>query len=510
MIPKITKGTRTRGLLEYLWGPGKSEEHTNPHLIAGYDSPGVLEPSRDASGRVLVADLAHRLDAPQRAAGQRGNPQYVWQCSLSLPPDDREVSEEEWRQIATRFVEEMGFTGDEGNAGCRWIAMHHGRSSGGNDHVHLVVTLATEDGAPVWPRRDFPRAQAVARNLEVDFNLDQRCRRDDTTKRPASTRAEVEAARRDGRVGGTDRDVTRRTVRAALAGATSEAEWIRRMGRAGLLVAARPDRQHPNRVAGYAVARRPTPAARPRWFGGSKLDGELSLREIRKRWSGQVALTPAEWKTIAREPAVQRQLDREERAEIWRRTATALETLSAQLGEVSPESPEWPQLARASADALAQVAAVAEPSARGPVSRAADSLARATAPTRRGEPSPAGTLATQLGRVSLALALAGRIGGQDDAASVALLVVQAARLALRIAELRAAQRDMHAAAAARAATRHLVPVVRAAGDIDYGGSSLFATVPRPTARPLSQTRNMPPATQRPGDSRARPDRDIER
>ena len=47
MIPKVTKGTRVRGLLEYLWGPGKSDGHTNPRIVAGYDDPGVLAPPVD-------------------------------------------------------------------------------------------------------------------------------------------------------------------------------------------------------------------------------------------------------------------------------------------------------------------------------------------------------------------------------------------------------------------------------------------------------------------------------
>jgi hypothetical protein len=46
MIPKVTYGQRVRGLLEYLWGPGKVEEHTDPHLVAGYDDLEALAPDR--------------------------------------------------------------------------------------------------------------------------------------------------------------------------------------------------------------------------------------------------------------------------------------------------------------------------------------------------------------------------------------------------------------------------------------------------------------------------------
>ena len=35
MIPNVTKGGRMGGLLSYLVGPGKRNEHTDPHLVAG-------------------------------------------------------------------------------------------------------------------------------------------------------------------------------------------------------------------------------------------------------------------------------------------------------------------------------------------------------------------------------------------------------------------------------------------------------------------------------------------
>ncbi|MGC4815806.1 relaxase/mobilization nuclease domain-containing protein, partial [Micromonospora sp. DT228] len=164
MIPKVTYGTRVRGLLEYLWGPGKAEEHINPHLVAGYDDASLLTPGRhDRDGeRWSLDELAARLDAPQIAAGERGVKQYVWQCSLSLPAQEGQLDDATWGRIAGRFVAEMGFTGSPDRAGCRWIAVRHGLSARGNDHVHLVVTLATEDGAPVWLRQDKRRSQQVA------------------------------------------------------------------------------------------------------------------------------------------------------------------------------------------------------------------------------------------------------------------------------------------------------------------------------------------------------------
>ena len=35
VIPNVTRGGNMRGLLLYLVGAGKREEHENPHLVAG-------------------------------------------------------------------------------------------------------------------------------------------------------------------------------------------------------------------------------------------------------------------------------------------------------------------------------------------------------------------------------------------------------------------------------------------------------------------------------------------
>jgi hypothetical protein len=64
VMPNITKGTRLRGLLEYLWGPGKAEEHTNPRIVAGYDDPDpdLLAPPRHGDRWDDAADLRRQLD----------------------------------------------------------------------------------------------------------------------------------------------------------------------------------------------------------------------------------------------------------------------------------------------------------------------------------------------------------------------------------------------------------------------------------------------------------------
>jgi hypothetical protein len=40
MIGKVSpRGSRVAGLIWYLFGPGRNEEHTDPHLVAGWGTP---------------------------------------------------------------------------------------------------------------------------------------------------------------------------------------------------------------------------------------------------------------------------------------------------------------------------------------------------------------------------------------------------------------------------------------------------------------------------------------
>ncbi|MFI7080937.1 relaxase/mobilization nuclease domain-containing protein [Micromonospora sp. NPDC049903] len=500
MIPKVTYGSRVRGLLEYLWGPGKAEEHVNPHLVAGYDDVALLAPERHErdGGRWGLDNLAARLDAPQIAAGERGVKQYVWQCSLSLPAQEGQLDDDTWGRIAGRFVQEMGFTGDADRAGCRWIAVRHGLSAKGNDHVHLVVTLATEDGAPVWLRQDKRRSQQVTDKIEDEFGLGKWTPgRAGATRRPELTRPEVDRARRSGLA--PDRELLRRQVRAALAGADSETDWVARMKGAGLLVATRTATKDVDQVVGYAVALRPSGGGKPRWFAGRNLDGDLSLTRIRARWSDEGRATAGQWADA--HSAESPRLRGEDRVAVWRSSAAALEAISGRLRGLPPGSPQWPAVARASAELLAGVAMATEPSGQGPITRAADSLARAAAPRRSTRTSAASTVAAELGRVADALLLAGRARDGGEAAVLLAVVVQAARLVVALAELRAAERQAHAAGAAAAAAAHLMPLLQqGARHVDQiptqtqTGAADRTTVPSPTpARPSAH---------REGDERA--------
>lgn len=120
MIGRVYRGSRPGGLLRYLYGPGRCNEHTNPHLVASWDgNPGALDPSTTQSGPVQLGALTALLEQPL-AYAEAAPDLPVWHCALRAAPDDRELSDEEWADIAAEVLDRTGIArrGDDG--ACRW------------------------------------------------------------------------------------------------------------------------------------------------------------------------------------------------------------------------------------------------------------------------------------------------------------------------------------------------------------------------------------------------------
>ena len=456
MIPKITKGSRVQGLLRYLWGPGKSEEHTDPHIVSGYLPVDQFDAAPQLDGIPDLKALAARLEAPL-ADMKKPPKKHVWQCSLSLPSDEGQLSDETWDQIAQRFVAEMGLDP------CRWLAVRHGLSSNDNDHIHLVVVLAGEQGQKVRVHQDFRRAQKVADRLEDEFGLLKRSPgRHKATKRPAETKAEHEISRRDGTP--IPRVELRRLVRAATAGTTSEEEWLRHLAQAGVRV--RPRLDEAGAVVGYAVA---LPAAsttdEPRWFAGSNLDGELSLPQLRKRWFSS-SLSAQEWQqvTSARSDESSSSLTRDHRSALWSSATETLNRVATELQSLPAGDPGWEPAAQACADVFVQTSINVEVERTGELSQAADTLVRACAPSRQRPPASADRLVRQLGMVANQVRQAGPARSDHERSLLLAVVIAAAQLAVVVTLWRQSQRDRAAAAMAASASRQLQPIIRQSRD----------------------------------------------
>ncbi|MEU2263872.1 relaxase/mobilization nuclease domain-containing protein [Streptomyces sp. NPDC019645] len=279
MIPSVNKsGSRTIGLLAYLYGPGKHEEHSDPHLVASFDGMSP-DPGRDPNA--TLKDLQQLLDQPVEALPKHTRPaKHVWHTSVRATADDRILSDEEWGDIARRIVAATGIDPGGGEPGCRWAAVRHA-----DDHIHIVATLVCEDGSRPDDFRSGKRAQAECRLIEKELGLHQVAPGDGTAaQRPTS--AERHKAERQGRER-TAREELRETVRRAVAGVQSEKDFFDRLAAAGLLIRKRVAPS--GDLLGYKVA---LPDDRnkddePVFYRGARLAPDLSLPRIRERWSAE-------------------------------------------------------------------------------------------------------------------------------------------------------------------------------------------------------------------------------
>ncbi|MCM2392043.1 relaxase/mobilization nuclease domain-containing protein [Streptomyces albipurpureus] len=292
MIPRVHKmGKRTIGLLHYLYGPGTHEEHTDPHLVAAWDS---LAPDPGRTPEATYTDLQQLLDQPVEALPKNARPaEHVWHLSVRAAPEDPVLTDEQWGEIALRMVAATGIAPEGDDAGCRWAAVRHA-----DDHIHIIATIVREDGRQARLRQDGKRAQAEARLLETEYGL-RRLNAGDGTAAQRPTSAERHKAVREKRER-TPREELRETVRRAVAGTQDEAEFFDRLAASGLLVRRRVAPS--GDLLGYTVA---LPDDRnkddePVFYSGSKLAPDLSLPRIRERWTttangapGQMPDTPS-------------------------------------------------------------------------------------------------------------------------------------------------------------------------------------------------------------------------
>ena len=82
MIGKVLRGERPAGLIYYLYGPGKHEEHTDPHIVAGWRDPAELEPPLRPGGRRDFRQLNGLLQQTVAALGDRHR---AGRCGIAWP-----------------------------------------------------------------------------------------------------------------------------------------------------------------------------------------------------------------------------------------------------------------------------------------------------------------------------------------------------------------------------------------------------------------------------------------
>lgn len=491
MMPNVTRGDRMAGLIKYLVSEGRHNEHTEPHIVAGdaalmawYDDAELSDESARA--------IARHLDRPHKQLGVDINGGHVWHASLSLRAEEGVKTDAEWNKIATDFVAAMGFDDPEDpKAPCRWVAIRHGVSKTGNDHVHIAVNLVREDGTKASTHLDYVRAQRAARALEVKYGLEvlesskeeratrgfspaEQSKVQDRSELFARQKYEARAA-----VAGAamtpwaelstqdrhtliaaevrlnaPRNELARKVRACATASENEAEFVRRLRRSGVVVRPRYADGQTAVITGYSVAAKPTAGERPIWYGGGHLGRDLTLPRLRAEWpdSPTGAMdAAAEWNAAKRNqrPVSPGREMAEPNPELWERYTAELGELTERLRSVPVDDRDtWARVARQTSGAFAAWSNAVE-EVPGDLAAAADELAK-SAQTYRGHTKP-----LKAGRVAVsgaAMLLATTVrGGQGTAAQAAMLrqlanltgaVVDAAKAAAQARHARALETDI--------------------------------------------------------------------
>ncbi|MFF7385831.1 relaxase/mobilization nuclease domain-containing protein [Streptomyces griseoluteus] len=278
MIAAIKQaGSNTRGLLAYLYGPGRHDEHLDPHIVAGFALLGMPDPGRDENA--TLTELARHLDEPVRLRNSEFGKKvtdHVWHCPVRAAPEDRRLSDAEWGEIAQRIVEAAGIAPAGDDLACRWIAVRHA-----DDHIHILATTVREDGRRPKLHDSGIRVGDACRQIEKDYGL-RRLKKGDRTGTRRPTQAEMHKAERLGWEQ-TSRDWLQDRIRAAIPHVTNAEEFIAYLEADGIEVKAR--RGPSGDLLGYAVGR---PGDHNKdgeqvFHSGGKIAPDLSLPKIKDR-----------------------------------------------------------------------------------------------------------------------------------------------------------------------------------------------------------------------------------
>ncbi len=493
------RGSRTYGLVYYLMGPGRVNEHVDPRVIAGYKLAAELAPAARTDGRagVDVRGLVAALDRPVARLGDRAPVRHVFHTVIANRAEDPVLSDGQWADISYDLMRELGLAGTEqGARDIRWVAIRHDLQ-----HVHLAGTLARADGSVATTPNDFRAASTVRARMEARYGLGRTNSGDRTsTRRPE--RAETEKAARLGR-GETERDTLRRLVRSAAAAAESPAGFRAGLGAAGVRFTPRMSTQQPGEVTGYKVSLLPSVSTQTTvWFAGGQLDRDLTWPKLTGRWDPTTAADTRPPGTVEAGVAPPVGDEASERAQAARGAglaagdaATAVRTDPAAVDEIAP----------AAADLAAAAAGMWQrrPDGRGPVAgftRAGD-LAQRAGRSPGGAGPAYGDRSTAMRAAVRRMLLAGQLSSGSDTAAWLALAAQVAVLLDAVADARLAQQRADQAAAARAAAAaYRAELERAGRDPAAAGAPLLVQLAARRAPALAAPR--PPG---PGPARTGPE-----
>jgi hypothetical protein len=485
VIAKVCeRGQDVAGLIYYLFRA--SPTHESPRFVAGFDEPdrlGVVAaatpvlhgptPLGDSASSVTgeagdsasageqrpdLAEVIRQLQQPVKAAGMRPSDMPVYHVVLATKQDtgdgevpDRVLTDAEYRKVAEDALTSVGLINDaKGRADVRWVAVRHD-----DHHVHVVVTMAREDGTRAYVGNDFWKLGKVARDAEKRLGLVRTGQRDSTAvKRP--TRAENELAQREGWSEPT-RVKLRREVQVAAAGAADLDGFFEQLQSAGLMVKHRYSTTNIGQVTGYSVAdpTRLDKDQQPIYFSGGSLAADLTLPKLRHRFVDPRGTTEDSTTPPAATPRAAHQrrtpVDREQ---LWQQSLSAARSAAEEIREFASTDPtRAADAAWAAADFLRATSRMVEGRRGGALSEAAEHYDRAAREAWARPPAP--TRAGQGLRQAASLMLAAQLLRGNETKQLLLLLAQLAVLTDAVVRLREEQDRRTQASAARRAAEQL-------------------------------------------------------
>ncbi|QIB42806.1 mobilization protein [Streptomyces aureoverticillatus] len=279
MIPKIILGKgpkAVRRTIGYLFGKGRANEHTDPHLVASWNGF-APDPGRSPhrTPKDVEDQLARQLNQPVRMLGDKAPKYTVWHCPVRAAPEDPILTDTQWADIARRIVAAAGIAPEGDEEACRWVAVRHA-----DDHIHIAAALVRQDGRR--PERGYDQrvVQREARSIEVDYGL-RRLKPGDGTAAKRPTSKEHFKAKGLGQ-DTTSREILRLRVRRAVAAAADEAEFFALLEATGVTVHLKRGPSGDALGCNFALPGDTNDKGEPVFYAGSTLAPDLSLPKIRK------------------------------------------------------------------------------------------------------------------------------------------------------------------------------------------------------------------------------------
>ena len=434
-------GKDVGGLLRYLYGPGKANEHVNPRVVGSWDGDNAAHQpeknlSRDGSYGHSTRELARELSYPVTTDEHLFGDGYVYHVAVSLKgAADGVLSDEQWGEIAADLMHRVGIStvGDEAS-GCRWVAVHHGPSASGNDHIHIVATLARMDGKRPRIWGDYQALRTGAQEWEQRLGLTVTADIDGTASKTAQRGEQAKEAREGREV--PVREQLSRAVRDAAGGAANESEFFAALRNQGLAVKLRHHGQT-GEVIGYSVglAGHTTASGEQIYFSGSTLDRQ-SLPRLQRGWALSPDLSAL---GVDADDAYSAAAEAAQEATEALRDPDTLDSFAAGIA--------W-----TAGDTAAAWAAHDEAGAAGPRTELADKLARAGRPTTGTEPV-SGSASAGLRIAARMLYITRGTMGSDLERQTAQLTAVMLELAAATAQWRESQGKPVQAAVARDASQ---------------------------------------------------------